>query len=185
MFPLCEGANAGYALPMKLGQIGIRRAEVADAGRIADVHDAAWRQAYRGIIPGRDLEKMIARRGPLWWRRALHRHTAVLVLEVGGDIVGYATLGPNRMRMLPQAGEIYEIYLLPEHQGLGFGRSLFDAARLELRRYGLASFSVRVLADNESAVAFYRRMGGRMAAETGERIGEATLPVAVFGFDAE
>lgn len=170
---------------MKLGQIGIRRAELTDAGRIADVHDAAWRQAYRGIIPGRELERMIARRGPLWWERALHRHTAVLVLEVAGRIAGYATLGPNRMRMLPHAGEIYELYITPEHQGLGFGRSLFEAARLELLRYGLASFSVRVLADNEPAVAFYRRMGGRVAAETGERLGETTLPVMVFGFDAE
>lgn len=170
---------------MKLGQIGIRRAEIADAGRIADVHDAAWRQAYRGIIPGKELERMIARRGPVWWGRALRRHTAVLVLEVGGDIVGYATLGPNRMRMLPQAGEIYEIYLLPEHQGLGFGRILFEAARAELRRYGLASFSVRVLAENDAAIAFYERMGGAVVAETGERIGETTLPLVVYGFDPE
>ena len=170
---------------MKLGQIGIRRAEPKDAGRIADVHDAAWRQAYRGIIPGRDLERMIARRGPLWWKRALDRHTAVLVLEVAGEIRGYATLGPNRMRMLPQAGEIYELYLAPECQGLGFGRTLFEAARAELRRYGLASFSVRVLADNFAANDFYRHLGGRLAAETGERIGEETLPIRVFAFDPE
>ncbi len=183
MAPLCGEANAGYASLMKLGQIGVRRAEIADAGRIADVHDAAWRQAYRGIIPGKDLERMIARRGPLWWKRALDRHTAVLVLEVGGRVVGYATLGPNRMRMLPQAGEIYEIYLDPDHQGLGFGKLLFEAARAELRRYGLASFSVRVLSDNEPAIAFYERLGGRIVAETGERIGEATLPLVVFGFE--
>ena len=93
MAPLCGEANAGYASLMKLGQIGVRRAEIADAGRIADVHDAAWRQAYRGIIPGKDLERMIARRGPLWWKRALDRHTAVLVLEVGGRVVGAALGG--------------------------------------------------------------------------------------------
>ncbi len=170
---------------MKLGQIGIRRAETEDAGGIADVHDDAWRHAYLGIIPGKDLERMIARRGPLWWHRALKRNTAVLVLEVGGRVAGYATLGPNRMRMLPQAGEIYELYLSPEHQGLGFGRLLFEAARAELRRYGLASFSVRVLVDNGSAVAFYERMGGRVVAETGERIGETTLPLTIFGFEPE
>lgn len=127
---------------------------------------------------------MIARRGPLWWKRALDRHTAILVLEVGGEVQGYATVGPNRMRMLPFAGEIYEIYLMPEAQGLGFGRLLFDAARRELRRYGLASFSVRVLADNEGARGFYLHLGGALAAETGERIGDATLPLVVFGFAA-
>ncbi len=170
---------------MKLGQIGVRRASGADASRIAAVHDAAWAQAYRGIIPGRELERMIARRGPVWWKRALDRHTAVLVLEVGGEVRGYATVGPNRMRMLPFAGEIYELYLSPEVQGLGFGRHLFEAAREELRRYGLASFSVRVLADNDGARGFYERLGGATAAETGERIGEATLAVVVYGFDPE
>jgi len=170
---------------MRLGQIGVRRASSADASEIAAVHDAAWAQTYRGIIPGRELERMIARRGPTWWKRALDRHTAVLVLEVGGEVRGYATVGPNRMRMLPQAGEIYELYLQPEAQGLGFGRLLFEAARRELRRYGLASFTVRVLADNDGARGFYERLGGSVAAETGERIGEAMLPIVVFGFAAE
>ena len=170
---------------MKLGQIGIRRAEVADAGRIADVHDAAWRQAYRGIIPGNELERMVSRRGPTWWKRALDRHTAILVLEVGGVVAGYATIGPNRMRMLPHAGEIYELYMAPEYQGLGFGRSLFAAAKAELRRYGLATFSVRVLAENDPAIGFYERVGLKIVAETGERIGESTLPVVVFGHEPE
>ncbi len=169
---------------MRLGEIGVRRALSADASRIAAVHDAAWAGAYRGIIPGRDLERMITRRGPVWWKRALDRHTAVLVLEIGGEIRGYATVGPNRMRMLPYAGEIYEIYLAPEAQGLGFGRLLFEAARQELRRYGLAAFTVRVLADNDGARGFYERLGGVVAAETGERIGETTLPIVVFGFPA-
>lgn len=170
---------------MRLGQIGVRRASSADASRIAAVHDAAWAQSYRGIIPGRDLDRMIARRGPQWWQRALDRHTAVLVLEVGGELRGYATVGPNRMRMLPFAGEIYEIYLEPEAQGLGFGRLLFAAAKAELRRYGLASFAVRVLAENDGARVFYERLGGTIAAETGERIGETTLPIVVYGFSAE
>lgn len=170
---------------MKLGQIGVRRAGTADAGHIAAVHEAAWRLAYCGIIPGRELERMIARRGPLWWKRALDRHTAILVLEVAGEVRGYATLGPNRMRMLPFAGEIYELYLAPECQGMGFGRLLFDAAHAELRRYGLASFSVRVLSDNDPATGFFEHVGGRLAAETGERVGDTTLPLHVYGFDAE
>lgn len=170
---------------MKLGQIGVRRAGPADASSIAAVHDAAWRHAYRGIIPGRDLERMIARRGPLWWRRALERKTPILVLDVGGRVTGYASIGANRMRMLPHAGEIYELYILPEFQGLGFGRLLFNAAKSELGRNGFGTFSVRVLADNDSARDFYEHMGGVVAAESGERIGEATLPLVVFGFSPE
>lgn len=169
---------------MRLGQIGVRRARDQDVAAIAEVHDAAWRLAYRGVIPGRDLERMVERRGARWWQTALHRQALVLVLEIGGAIVGYATFGPTRMRSLPYVGEIYEIYLKPEYQGLGFGRHLFAAARAELARYGLKSFAVRVLRANDGAIAFYARMGGTPVADTAERIGEAVLPLTVFGWAA-
>jgi len=48
--------------------ISIRTARHGDEIQIARVHDAAWRDAYQGVIPGRELERMIARRGPAWWR---------------------------------------------------------------------------------------------------------------------
>ena len=167
---------------MRLGQIGVRRAKASDATAIAAVHDEAWRLAYRGIIPGGNLERMIMRRGPAWWLKAIDRKATVLVIEVGGAICGYATTGPSRMRMLPFSGEIYEIYLKPEYQGLGFGRLLFDAAREELKRVGFKSFSVRALAENEAAQGFYGRMGGRRVAETAERVGDRSLPVVVYGW---
>ena len=31
--------------------ISIRAARLGDEGEIATVHDAAWREAYRGVIP--------------------------------------------------------------------------------------------------------------------------------------
>lgn len=137
-----------------------------------------------GIIKGPKLEAMITRRGPRWWAHAIRRQAAVLVMEVGGAIVGYATVGPSRMRALPYRGEIYEIYLKPEYQGLGFGRLLFDAARGELRRYSFDTFAVRALSDNQAAVGFYERMGGARVVETAETVGDRALPVTVFGFRA-
>ncbi len=46
--------------------IEIRRAKASDAATLAATHDEAWRTAYRGIIPGGELEKLISRRGPVW-----------------------------------------------------------------------------------------------------------------------
>ena len=61
------------------------------------------------------------RRGPRWWDRAIRRGTAILVLELGNVVCGYATIGPNRARNLAQKGEVYELYLKPEYQGIGLG----------------------------------------------------------------
>lgn len=165
--------------------IDIRRAGIDDAAAIAAVHDDAWRYAYRGILNGVDLERMIERRGPRWWARAIARDVLVLVIEVEGRVVGYATFGPSRFATLPFAGEIYEIYILPGFHGLGLGRRLFEAARARLAEVDGDGLAVRVLKANELAVAFHRRLGGTPVLESAERIGQSLVPVVVFGWPSE
>ena len=108
--------------------IEVRSAKPADAVAVASTHDEAWRSAYQGIIPGAELEKLINRRGPQWWDSAIRKGSRVSVLSFGDRVAGYANYGRNRARSLHFEGEIYELYLRPEFQGLGFGRRLFDAA---------------------------------------------------------
>jgi ribosomal protein S18 acetylase RimI-like enzyme len=167
---------------MKTNVIGVRRAEVRDAEAITAVHDAAWRYAYDGMIPAKELARIVARRGARWWDRAIRRGTAILVLEVGGTLCGYATVGPNRARNLPQKGEVYEIYLKPEYQGIGLGTRLFLAARRELARFGFDSVVVWALADNDGACGFYRNAGGRKIARANERFGEIALTKIAFAW---
>ncbi|BBU60832.1 MULTISPECIES: GNAT family N-acetyltransferase [Methylosinus] len=160
----------------------IRHAGPGDAEAITHVHDASWRDAYRGVIPGGELERMIARRGPQWWARAIVRGSGILVLEFDQDVVGYVTYGRNRVPSMPYSGEIFEIYLLPEYQGLGFGRRLFNAARQELAAHGYLSTIVWALADNDKALAFYRRLGGLTVRRAEERFGDDMLARVAFGF---
>ena len=150
---------------MKTLSIDIRRAETQDAAAIAEVHAAAWSGAYAGIIPHRALTAMLARRGTEWWANAIRRATSILVVDIGGDIVGYATYGRNRVRDLAPQGEIYELYLLPEYQGIGLGRRLFASVREALAGHGLAGLVIWALEDNRGAIAFYEGLGGRDVAE--------------------
>ncbi|MEA2839189.1 MAG: hypothetical protein QOF41_519 [Methylobacteriaceae bacterium] len=162
--------------------ISIRNARPADAEAIAEVHDAAWRDAYRGIIPGRELERMIARRGPRWWQAAISRGSRLVVLDFGGRIAGYASYGRNRVPAMPYSGEIFELYLAPEFQGLGMGRRLFEAARRDLNEHGYVSTLVWALADNERALDFYTRLGGKIIRRAEERFGDETRGRVAFGF---
>ena len=150
--------------------IGIRHARARDAAAIAEVFDAAWREAYLGVIPSVALERMIARRGPAWWAAALGRGRPLVVLDAGPRIAGYASYGRCRDRTLPAQGEIDELYLAPEYQGIGFGRRLFRAVRNDLADRGLNRVAVWALTDNERARGFYERQGGRRIADTDERI---------------
>jgi len=160
--------------------IDIRKAEPGDAAAIAGVHHDAWNGAYRGIIPHGALNRMISRRGVEWWRNAIHRAANVLVVEIGGEVAGYATLGRNRARKLPQQGEIYELYLRPEYQGIGLGSRLFAAARAQLKANGLKGVVVWALEENAGALSFYWGLGGRDVAEGVEIFDQKALRKVAF-----
>src|SRR5690606_31087326 len=102
-------------------------------------------------IPHHALQRMVYRRGVKWWENAIRRASTVLVAEMGGEVVGYATIGKNRARELSQQGEIYELYILPEYQGLGLGTRLFQEARKRLSARGLRGLVIWVLEDNHNA----------------------------------
>ena len=164
--------------------IEIRRAKPTDAPAVADVHDEAWRTAYQGIIPGNELDKLISRRGPDWWDSAIRKGSRITLLQFGDNVAGYANYGRNRARSLTYDGEIYELYLRPEYQGLGFGRRLFSAARKDLVQSGLRTLVIWALSDNEPAVEFYRSLGGRPVARSSERFGGKTLDKVAYAWQA-
>jgi len=167
---------------MKTGSIGIRRARLEDAAGIADVHDRAWRLAYRGMLPGVELERMISRRGERWWARAIRRRVAILVLDFDDEVRGYVTYGASRARSLPYRFEIYELYVEPEYVGLGFGRQLFEAAQSRLKP-NAQDLVVWTLADNEIACAFYSKLGGRAVATAEEQFGSVRVAKVAYCFD--
>ena len=163
--------------------IDIRRAEPKDADAIADVHHEAWQGAYAGIIPHRSLAAMINRRGTAWGANAIRRAASVLVVELGGEVVGYATLGRNRARELSQQGEISALYLKPEYQGVGLGSRLFRAAREKLAAHGLNGLVVWALEENVNALDFYLGAGGRDIAEGVEVFDQKALRKVAFVWD--
>ncbi|MGH1419616.1 MAG: GNAT family N-acetyltransferase [Hyphomicrobiaceae bacterium] len=154
--------------------VGVRAARRADAEALVSVFAASWRHAYTGIIPHLHLDLLIRRRTPKWWSRVISAGESVTVLEVDGKIVGYATFGPARNRGKYQ-GEIYELYIAPTHQCLGFGELLFESCRYQLDQRSYNGLILWALSDNTSAIDFYWRRGGRPIATTIDRIGRARL----------
>src|SRR3954470_15996361 len=163
--------------------IEIRRARATDASAVAETHDEAWRATYRGIIPGPDLDKLVSRRGEAWWDGAIRKGSRVSVLVFGDSVAGYANYGRNRARSLSYDSEIYELYLRPEYQGLGFGRRLFTTARRDLAQSGLKSLVIWALSDNDPACEFYKALGGKAVARSSERFGEKSLDKVAYAWN--
>ena len=90
--------------------------------------------------------------------------------------------GRNRLAASPYLGEIFELYLAPEYQGLGFGRRLFTAARRDLDARALKGLLVWALADNDRACGFYTRLGGIKVREMDEAFGTVVRTRHAFGW---
>jgi GNAT superfamily N-acetyltransferase len=162
-----------------VSQALVRHARVDDAADLADVFAQSWRLAYSGLLPSDHLDRMIRQRTPAWWTKSITNGDRILVLEIDGDVVGYATCGPLRFRRA-RGGEIYELYLTPIYQGLGFGEVLFEGCRHELDQMQLPGLIVWALTGNDAAQRFYWQRGGRPVAEGKERFGARTLSKIAF-----
>ncbi|KQP42689.1 GCN5 family acetyltransferase [Methylobacterium sp. Leaf104] len=167
---------------MRTSTTSIRRARPADADPLSDLFDETWREAYRGIIPGVALERMIAQRSSQWWLGATQRTRPLVVVEQAGSIVGYAVYGPARGRILRAPGEIDELYIRPAYQGLGLGRRLFRAVSNDLSDHGLSRVGIWTLEGNERARSFYAGLGGAEIGHAVDRIAGTVLPKVGFRF---
>lgn len=161
---------------MTTNTASIRRARVADAADLSAVFDAAWREAYQGVIPGLALERFLARRGPATWRAMIGGGRGLAVVAFGDRLAGYAAYGRARDRTMRADGEIDELYIAPEFQGLGLGTRLFRAVRNDLIDRGLTRIGVWALADNARACAFYEGLGGVAGPDSVERVSGIGLP---------
>jgi GNAT superfamily N-acetyltransferase len=166
--------------------IRIRPAGSADARGIATVHVESWRTTYAGIVPAAHLANLSVDRCEAYWRETLSgfrdRESFVYVaVEPDGDVIGFASGGPERENDTLYRGELYAIYLLQSHQGRGIGSRLVRAVAGRLLQDGHTAMLLWVLADNP-ACKFYARLGGQRLREKGIEIGGASLVEAAYGW---
>jgi ribosomal protein S18 acetylase RimI-like enzyme len=141
-------------------QVELRDAVSADAAALADLNTASWRAAYAGIIPAAFLTALDV---PAWEQYLLARigdpHSFTVVALSGGRLVGFVSGGPLRDEPGVVAGEVYAIYVAPEHYGGGVGGLLLTEAEARLAAGGFADAWLWVFTRNRAGRRFYERRG--------------------------
>jgi ribosomal protein S18 acetylase RimI-like enzyme len=180
-------AAIGVSLSNSYGPATYRRAVLADADRLADVHIRVLMVAYRGIDPQEWIDSLphqLEERQARWRDRLAHLpDDPVHVAEVEpAGIVGFAVGG--RARGEPPIGfdgELISIYLLPEHQRRGIGRELVRRVARSLIDAGYRGMLVRVLSANPARL-FYERLGARPLGVDTVSVGGQELEETVYGW---
>lgn len=168
----------------KIRAVRVRRAVASDADAIERVRTDTWRDAYRGLMPDSLLDGLgydATRRRAVM--SVLPPHQFVLVAEVDGAVVGFCLGGRSRTPEDPYRGEVYAIYVLPEHQGRGIGRALLQAGAKELVERGFGSMIIWVLRENAPSRRFYERMGGRYVRDEARELEGLHITETGYGWD--
>jgi ribosomal protein S18 acetylase RimI-like enzyme len=140
----------------------VRRALSPDVERLAEVHVRCWQETYRGMLSDAFLGAGHLESRLRLWRHLLESDppAEAWVAADDGTVVGFAGVrtepgAPAHGFDPPSSGdlELWGLYLLASHQGLGLGRRLLEAA------LGNAAASLWVAADNAPAIGFYRHFG--------------------------
>lgn len=145
----------------------IRTAGPADADEIVQVKVASWRAAYSGLIdadvlhdlrdePSESFVMNLSSPPPFW---------LTLVAERGPDVIGSVTVGwdtreAERDEAEPdRPGEVWSLYVHPDHWGRGAGYALMREAHKALNEFGLSPIRVWMLDGNAVGKRFYERYG--------------------------
>jgi GNAT superfamily N-acetyltransferase len=141
----------------------IRRAKPDDADALARVNINSWRSAYRGLVTDTHLESLDYGRLSRRFRKdlACPCDEETYVAEEADEVLGFVTLGACRDPDVDQAttGEIWGIYLGPQHWRKGVGRRLCQSAEQMLTSEHYRQAILWVFEGNNSARRFYEAMG--------------------------
>ena len=143
---------------MTTPDIRVRAATEDDAARLAEVHVAAWRAAYRGVMTDEYLDGLDVGRAASAWRRNIlepGEGTIHLVVQSGHEVVGFAILGPAAGDSDPETGQLHAINVHPDCWARGAGSILFAAAEQKFVELGYRRAFLWVEKSNNRAISFY------------------------------
>lgn len=167
--------------------IEVRRAVPGDARWMGSIHVAAWRAAYRGVMPDEYLDGLDEQEIAAVWRERLVSGlsdrapagvaSSTLVAELDGRVVAMAAVGPDRSH--PDDASTGELWMLnadPAAWGTGAAVALHRVACDELAARGYGGAALWVVEENARARRFYEREGWTDDGETKtELIGGAVV----------
>jgi ribosomal protein S18 acetylase RimI-like enzyme len=134
--------------------VSIRLAVPGDAQKIGAVFDAAVREAwtYLGelarepMFPPEEWDKVVIEHAP--------PNALLVAIDELDNVVGFTAVHP-------QEGEMFLLFVHPEHAHRGVGRALLDAAHEALRAAGCREAFLYTHEENERAIAVYVAAGYR------------------------
>lgn len=143
----------------------IRKADIKDAEKIADIKIEGWQTAYRGIVDDNFLENMNREEEITKRKNNIQNGVNISVAEVDGEVVGfclYRDYNENPEEYPNADCEITSLYVKSNLKRNGIGKKLFQYILGKLKKEGKKQMILGCFKENYPSRAFYEKMGGRV-----------------------
>ncbi|MEL6335584.1 MAG: GNAT family N-acetyltransferase [Pseudomonadota bacterium] len=145
----------------ELAAIHVRPAVGSDAGAIAALHSASWRDVYAPLLTGTALPADLEAEHRGLWEKVLAPSAQVRAILVAVDeadrIVGFGATHPDPED--PALDHLAALHTDPALRGAGIGLMLMREVADRLLALGRQRLWCYVLEENLGAKAFYARLG--------------------------
>lgn len=146
--------------------VTVRAATVEDSRRVAEIHVAGWRAAYRGQMPDALLDSLSvderAEKRRQWLSKPMSPEHRTWVAEDDSGIVAFANTSMSRdADAAPGTAELLALYADPARWGTGAGRTLLSHVVDDVSKRGATAVTLWVLDTNVRARRFYGLAGFR------------------------
>lgn len=138
----------------------VRPAVAADAPHVAAIHASSSQAAYEDVVPEDHPQMPIGKRRAYWSDAIKYGEPQVHVALDGDEVIGFVGFDRSRdAKSKPTTGEIWALYVLPNHWDKGAGLALWDAAREGLVDEGCTEATCWIPLANERALRFAELAG--------------------------
>ncbi len=160
----------------------IRLNRYEDQEQMARIKVDGWKNAYDRIIAANYLNSLNYEKQAERYKASFYEYRELVFVAVRGDeVLGYSCFNPNP-NVDSFDSELVSLYIKPNEIGKGIGTELFIATRKQMINLGKKNMIVWCLSNNENAVKFYEKMGGKIVKTKDAKIGDRTYKEYGFYF---
>lgn len=163
----------------------IRKNELKDQEQMAHIKVDGWRTAYDKIVASKYLNELNYEAQTERYIRSFEDYKdLVLVAVEGNEVLGYSCFDIKKFYEKYDS-ELVSLYIKPDHKGKGIGSALFKETVKELLSRDRKNMIVWCFAENEKAIRFYEKLGGKNVETKQAKIGDNYYKEYGFYFDLE
>ena len=144
----------------------LRDAKASDAGELARLHVAVWRETYRELAPADAFAALDEPRRLAFWQDKFANpaeNQFVLLAEINGELAGFVLASTSSNPEFGALAEIKLLYVDSQFARQGIGRCLLTEVAQRLKNSGFTGAGLGVVEGNAPAISFYTALGGKEA----------------------